>query len=68
MEKLKRCRKCGEYPRLTSYSGDSDGIIHRQWYVVCSCVYGRKGYETKEEAIEAWNRRADDGTQNNNSV
>ena len=53
-----KCKRQGAH--LTKYSGDSDGIIHYLWYVVCDwCRYsGGKGYETQEEAKKAWNGEA----------
>lgn len=58
---LKPCPFCGSEARLT-YSTDN----HRQPYVTCdtpkcpSCNPYQWHYHTEEEAIEAWNRRADD--------
>ena len=66
MEKLKPCPFCGEYGsvRLMTRHG-KDGWRDR-FYVLCEYDSGGCGasggwYHTKEEAIEAWNRRADNG-------
>jgi hypothetical protein len=53
MSELKPCPFCGNTEPLVM--GASDG-----WYVVCDmpetcCV--KSGYDTREEAIAAWNRR-----------
>lgn len=61
MTELKPCPFCG---------GDSDGVVllHRVrydincYFVSCERCYGRTGEQTtKELAIEAWNRRVDNG-------
>jgi Lar family restriction alleviation protein len=53
---LKPCPFCG---------GNSDGIVILErygYFIVCEHCYGRTGeFHTKEEAIEAWNRRAENG-------
>lgn len=62
MDKLKSCPFCGETP-----------VVHHPidatYYIECinsgcSCLPETWYYDTEEEAIEAWNRRAEDGTAN----
>lgn len=60
MDELKPCPFCGGKPYLDLY------ILPKYEYVircnVCSLEFGLYIGRNKEEAIEAWNRRADDGT------
>ena len=58
MEKLKPCRRChGNNLQMTYGTNDTDGFIHRQWFIRCEdCRLHTTGHETKEDAIEAWNR------------
>lgn len=52
MTELKPC-KCGKKAAV-----QSDGM--RVWYSVsCMCGLHTNEYRTEQEAIEAWNRRAD---------
>ena len=55
--KLKPCPFCGGEAEVALFLGN--------YLVVCKCcpgaIFPRKGM-TEEEAVEAWNRRADDGT------
>ena len=60
MDKLKPCPFCGGKPFLNShYIAQSK----KQWAVNCRCgarfFFQDRGYK----AIEAWNRRADDGNE-----
>lgn len=51
-ETLKPCPFCGGKPDLGSYSSS------RTWIVVCSkCEAETQVYETKREAVKAWNAR-----------
>lgn len=60
MEELKKCPFCGGEAEVSFYKSTES------WYVECAlskgscatipCTYP---YSTKEEAIEAWNRRAE---------
>jgi hypothetical protein len=65
MEELKPCR-CGGEVELKF-----DSTLN-SWYVQCvDCLQITPGVKIGveyEDAIKTWNRRADDGTQNNNSV
>jgi Lar family restriction alleviation protein len=70
MAELKPCpfcggkarRKYGNYNLLGAYGTRAED---RQWHGVycfnCGVSQPKKKYSTKEEAIEAWNRRAADG-------
>ena len=58
MEELKSCPFCGTMP-VIRHIGANLGT----WYIECiydgcSCTPETWCYGTKEEAIEAWNRRA----------
>lgn len=76
MSELKSCPFCGRSACITkvSESHGMDGHYY-DWLVRCKCgvslrraadnFYGRKAY-TKEEAIAAWNRRADGWIKINN--
>jgi len=66
MDKLKPCKRChGKNFTMTYGTNDTDGILHWQWFVRCEdCGFHTDGDETKEEAVEAWNRMADDGHKN----
>ena len=58
MAELKPCPFCGDNEATLWKQYPAD----RPWHILCGCG-GRVGYfVTKEEAIEAWNRRAEDGT------
>lgn len=55
MDKLKSCPNCGNYPILRQDASE--------WKVECigegcKCLPSTWYYDTKEQAIEAWNRRA----------
>lgn len=66
MTELKPCPFCGSKAKIFD---TMDG----EWYVscsqseyqetgiICSCIPSTWIYDTKEDAIEAWNRRASDG-------
>lgn len=57
-EELKPCPFCGEEDiTIENFFG--------HWAVTCECcgAYVACGYQTKKEAIEAWNRRAGDETE-----
>ena len=55
--KLKSC-SCGHEAKLVFSTDDTDGILHYQWYAVCTgCHNHTTGYETKKEAIKAWNQK-----------
>lgn len=56
-DELKPCPYCGNYPLLRQDASE--------WRVECigegcECLPSTWFYDTKEEAIEAWNRRAAD--------
>ena len=61
MVQLKSCPFCGNEVRLEG--GDHVGRDGRPyWYVLCpNCGGSVWGSEDKERAIEAWNRRVNDG-------
>lgn len=70
MEELKPCPFCGGEATLITRMGDE--IVHRIECTVCLAqmgethwaVDGKKGklfFEKENDAIKAWNRRADDG-------
>lgn len=47
-QELKRCTFCGGEARI-------DKLYENEWYVYCpNCEHG---YNTKQETIEAWNKR-----------
>ena len=63
MDELKRCPFCGEKAVIRTFPGK----VFDCYKVYCSniCCYicpVTRIYHNKKEAIEAWNRRADDGT------
>ena len=53
MAELKPCPFCGGKAEMKSYT--------RFWVACDDCLSETSTYSTKEEAIEAWNRRAKDG-------
>ena len=57
MAELKPCPFCGGKARVTEFAGWFYGMC--LCYDECRTCGPVKG--TKEEAIEAWNRRAEDG-------
>ena len=70
MAELKLCPFCGHkasmkhgYYNLFGAYGTADD--DRKWFGVycfeCGVSQPKKKYDTKEKAIEAWNRRAEDG-------
>lgn len=65
MADLKPCPFCGGAPtQIFSINPETDG---RYIYGCCTigcmgnALRGRGGFKTDKEAIEAWNRRADNG-------
>jgi len=58
-EKLKPCKECGSY----YVDAESTLIGHDvTFFIMCrKCGYYGGFYGTEQEAIEAWNRRDDDG-------
>ena len=62
-EELKPC-KCGNMPELVDVSRKTKRSIKPQFMVQCynhKCCDSTEFYSTKLGAINAWNRRADDG-------
>lgn len=61
-KKLKPCN-CGGTAGLVYDTDDTDGILHYQWFAACEnyCGMHTAGYETEEEAVEAWNRMQETG-------
>ncbi len=52
MDRLKRCPFCG---------GEAEIVGYTIFWVTCKeCTAETKDFDTKEEAIEAWNRRAEE--------
>ena len=59
MAELKPCPFCGGVAEIS--------LLFGRYGVACSSCQGAIipcPYQSKEEAIEAWNRRAEDGTEN----
>ena len=66
MSKLKPCPFCGKEAAIEVhgfYNRDSRGFTDKTYGVVCGKCHtsGWQFYENKEKAIEAWNRRMNDG-------
>ena len=58
MENLRPCPFCGGKANLTKE--DNYGFVDNEWYADCgNCglLFGFAKQYSKEEAIEAWNRR-----------
>lgn len=52
MKELKKCPFCG---------GEAEIAGYKIFWVICKeCTAETKGFDTREEAIEAWNRRAEE--------
>lgn len=52
MKKLKKCPFCG---------GEAEIAGDKIFWVICKeCTAETKCFDTREEAIEAWNRRAEE--------
>ena len=59
---LKPCPFCGAKDENIKVKSDYIGFGLTQYYVVCkSCLVNTRHFEIRKQAIEAWNRRADDG-------
>ena len=56
MDKLKPCPFCGSQPWI-----QHDDVL-LGWFIHCHNCTGTVAAYTKEQAIEAWNRRAGNGT------
>jgi Lar family restriction alleviation protein len=57
---LKPCPFCGGEATLWKIR-ETDGPYYRPYHILCGCG-GRVGwFEEKKEAIDAWNRRVNDG-------
>ena len=51
MDKLMKCPVCG---------GEAEIVGYKIFWVTCKeCTAETKDFDTKEEAIEAWNRRVE---------
>jgi hypothetical protein len=62
MKKLKPCPFCGGIPHYKTFMYYHElGKRKRAHNIVCVCGIGR-GADTKEEVIEAWNKRSDQGS------
>ena len=64
-DKLKPCPFCGEIPEVNPhgfYNQKTKDFSDRTYGIVCNACHasGWQFYNTKEEAITAWNRRAND--------
>jgi len=56
-EELKPCKECG-----SDYVGVESTLIGHTFFVMChKCGYHGDLCNTEQDAIETWNRRADDG-------
>ena len=62
LQKLRECPFCGGKAFVTEYLYSCDPTFHATMYAVeCNgCHTTTFEYASKEEAIEAWNRRAED--------
>ena len=62
MEDNKTCPFCGGHDsEVYEHYGESAGIQYGGYYPECTVCGCRLGYyETREEALKAWNRRAKD--------
>ena len=58
MENLKPCPFCGEIPTVTHDAQNCETYVIQCANGECACMPVTWWYLTKEEAIEAWNRRA----------
>lgn len=68
MVELRKCPFCGnaDVILLTKRSGYTGRYTSHEFYILCDETSGGCGtssgkYFSKNKAIEAWNRRADDG-------
>ena len=66
LHNLKPCPFCGKEETLPLYSSflevtheHSNEYPYSPWYVMCTCCCQTARYETKQEAINAWNKRTD---------
>jgi Lar family restriction alleviation protein len=56
---IKPCPFCGQEPRLESFGKPGDFQV---WCPYCNCIHMGVFYERGTDAINAWNRRVQDGT------
>ncbi len=65
MAELKPCPFCGGKAHTYTYNLHDKGMVRKMWLCKCaSCWLNypvRECCEQESEAIEAWNRRAEDG-------
>ena len=60
MDELKQCPFCGGKANLVTHHNRA--CTWARYYVKCErCLVHQHNYETPQIAIEAWNRRAEDG-------
>ena len=56
MSELKRCPFCGGEAKITEWDDSCDYDKEEAYHVECDCCEGN-WYETKQQAIDAWNKR-----------
>lgn len=65
MTELKPCPFCGSEAVIIRGFSLGRYMYRLKYYVVCSPAFGCGGrtfnFDTEQDAVEAWNRRADDG-------
>lgn len=61
MSDLKHCAHCGGESTV-GYYPETPGMEHEPWAAHCDKCKAVIWAETKAEAIEAWNRRANDAS------
>ena len=61
MTELKPCPQCGEVPEIRYACGEYFILPTSKAVEDCGCSYFTEMHSTKEQEIEAWNRRVDNG-------
>lgn len=66
MDELKLCPFCGSEPDIVTWKAAKVNPLHLEDLTMIRCIYPKcinpsTAFKPKDEAVKAWNRRADNG-------